>query len=183
MVADEIARRYNFESYRIRFSGLISRGEIEGERVSIFKPTSFMNESGRAVSEVMRFFKLSLDQVVVVHDDLDLIPGRVRVKTGGGAAGHNGLRSIDSHIGKDYRRIRIGIGRPGERSVVTNYVLSDFVKDDQLWLGRIIPAIADAIPFILRADGPGFTNKISLLTNPQSDSSSPDAGAAATDQE
>ena len=130
MVADGIAQRYDFESYRSRFSGLISRGEIEGERVSIFKPTKFMNESGRAVNEVMRFFKQPLDQVVVVHDDLDLMPGKVRVKTGGGAAGHNGLRSIDSYIGKDYRRIRIGIGHPGERAVVSNYVLSDFVKDD-----------------------------------------------------
>jgi PTH1 family peptidyl-tRNA hydrolase len=112
MVADGIAHRYDFERYRSRFSGLISRGEIEDERVSLFKPTNFMNESGRAVNEVIRFFKLSLDQVVVVHDDLDLTPGKVRIKTGGGAAGHNGLRSIDSYIGKDYRRIRIGIGHP-----------------------------------------------------------------------
>ena len=183
MVADGIAQRYRFESYRRRFSGLISRGEIEGERVSIFKPTSFMNESGRAVNEVIRFFKLSLDQVVVVHDDLDLMPGKVRVKTGGGAAGHNGLRSIDSCVGKDYRRIRIGIGHPGERAVVSDYVLSDFVKEDQLWLDRVIPAVIDAIPFILRGDGAGFTNKVSLLTNPPSDRPSPDASAAVTDQE
>ncbi|SVD93340.1 uncharacterized protein METZ01_LOCUS446194, partial [marine metagenome] len=183
MVADGIAHRYDFERYRSRFSGLISRGEIEDERVSLFKPTNFMNESGRAVNEVIRFFKLSLDQVVVVHDDLDLTPGKVRIKTGGGAAGHNGLRSIDSYIGKDYRRIRIGIGHPGERAVVSNYVLSDFVKDDQLWLDRVIPAVTDAIPFILRGDGAGFTNKVSLLINPPSEQPSPDASAAPTDQE
>lgn len=183
MVADGIAQRYHFESYRSRFSGLISRGEIEGERLSIFKPTSFMNESGRPVNEVIRFFKLSLDQVVVVHDDLDLMPGKVRVKTGGGAAGHNGLRSIDSHIGKDYRRIRIGIGHPGERAGVSNYVLSDFDKEDQLWLDRVVPAVTDAIPFILRGDGAGFTNKVSLLTNPPSDRPSPDASAVLSDQD
>ena len=183
MVADGIAQRYHFESYRSRFSGLISRGEIEDERVSIFKPTSFMNESGRPVNEVIRFFKLSLDQVVVVHDDLDLMPGKVRIKTGGGAAGHNGLRSIDSHIGKDYRRIRIGIGHPGERAVVCNYVLSDFGKEDQLWLDRVIPAVTDGIPFILRRDGAGFTNKVSLLTNPPADRPSPDASAVLSDQD
>lgn len=183
MVADEIAHRYAFESYRSRFSGLVSRGEIEDERVSIFKPTSFMNESGRAVNEVARFYKLSLGQVVVIHDDLDLMPGKVRVKTGGGAAGHNGLRSIDSSIGKDYKRIRIGIGHPGERAVVSKYVLSDFVKDDQLWLNRVIPAVTDAIPFLLRGDGAGFTNKVSLLTKPPSDRPSSDASVAPTDQE
>ena len=183
MVADGIAQRYHFESYRSRFSGLISRGEIEDERVSIFKPTRFMNESGRPVNEVIRYFKLSLDQVVVVHDDLDLMPGKVRVKTGGGTAGHNGLRSIDSHIGKDYRRIRIGIGHPGERAVVSNYVLSDFGKEDQLWLDRVIPAVTDAIPFILRRDGAGFTNKISLLTNPPADRPSPDPSAVLSDQD
>ena len=183
MVADGIAQRYAFESYRSRFSGLISRGEIEDERVSIFKPTNFMNESGRAVSEVIRFFKLSLDQVVVVHDDLDLMPGKVRVKTGGGAAGHNGLRSIDSCIGKEYRRIRIGIGHPGERAVVSKYVLSDFAKDDQLWLNRVIPAVIDAIPWVLRGDGAGFTNKISLVAKPPSDIPLPDASAAPIDQE
>ena len=183
MVADGIAQRYRFASYRHRFCGLISHGKIESERVAIFKPTSFMNESGRAVGQALRFFKLSLNQIVIVHDDLDLVPGKVRVKTGGSAAGHNGLRSIDSHIGKEYLRIRLGVGHPGDKAMVTKYVLSDFTKDEQLWLGRVIPAVADAIPFILRGDKPGFTNKVNLLINPQSEKLRPNARAAPADQD
>ena len=182
MVVDGIAQRYRFASYRNRFRGLISHGEIESERVAIFKPTSFMNESGRAVSQALRFFKLSLSQVVIVHDDLDLVPGKVRAKTGGSAAGHNGLRSIDSHIGKEYRRIRLGIGHPGDKAMVTKYVLSDFAKDEQSWLDRVIPAVADAIPFILRGDEAGFTNKINLLMNSRSEKLHPNARVAPADQ-
>ena len=183
MVVDGIAQRYRFASYRNRFRGLISHGEIESERVAIFKPTSFMNESGRAVGQALRFFKLSLNQIVIVHDDLDIVPGKVRVKTGGSAAGHNGLRSIDSHIGKEYLRIRLGVGHPGDKAMVTKYVLSDFAKDDQSWLDRVIPAVADAIPFILRGDEPGFTNKVSLLMNPRSEKLRPSARAAPADQD
>lgn len=182
MVVDGIAQRYRFASYRNRFRGLISHGEIESERVAIFKPTSFMNESGRAVGQALRFFKLSLSQVVIVHDDLDLVPGKVRAKTGGSAAGHNGLRSIDSHIGKEYRRIRLGIGHPGDKAMVTKYVLSDFAKDEQSWLDRVIPAVADAIPFILRGDEAGFTNKINLLMNSRSEKLHPNARVAPADQ-
>ena len=183
MVVDGIAQRHRFASYRNRFCGLISYGEIESERVAIFKPTSFMNESGRAVGQALRFFKLSLNQIVIVHDDLDIVPGKVRVKTGGSAAGHNGLRSIDSHIGKEYLRIRLGVGHPGDKAMVTKYVLSDFAKDDQSWLDRVIPAVADAIPFILRGDEPGFTNKVSLLMNPRSEKLRPSARAAPADQD
>jgi PTH1 family peptidyl-tRNA hydrolase len=142
-----------------------------------------MNESGRAVGQALRFFKLSLNQIVIVHDDLDIVPGKVRVKTGGSAAGHNGLRSIDSHIGKEYLRIRLGVGHPGDKAMVTKYVLSDFAKDDQSWLDRVIPAVADAIPFILRGDEPGFTNKVSLLMNPRSEKLRPSARAAPADQD
>ena len=183
MVVDGIAQRHRFASYRNRFCGLISHGEIESERVAIFKPTSFMNESGRAVGQALRFFKLSLNQIVIVHDDLDIVPGKVRVKTGGSAAGHNGLRSIDSHIGKEYLRIRLGVGHPGDKAMVTKYVLSDFAKDDQSWLDRVIPAVADAIPFILRGDEPGFTNKVSLLMNPRSEKLRSSARAAPADQD
>ena len=183
MVVDGIAQRHRFASYRNRFCGLIAHGEIESERVAIFKPTSFMNESGRAVGQALRFFKLSLNQIVIVHDDLDIVPGKVRVKTGGSAAGHNGLRSIDSHIGKEYLRIRLGVGHPGDKAMVTKYVLSDFAKDDQSWLDRVIPAVADAIPFILRGDEPGFTNKVNLLMNPQSEKLRPNARATPADQD
>ena len=179
MAVDGIVQRYKFANYRRRFSGLISHGEIDRERTAVFKPTVFMNESGRSVSEVARFFKVSVDQIIVIHDDLDLSPGKVRVKAGGGSAGHNGLRSLDSHIGREYRRIRIGIGHPVDNTEVSDFVLSDFAKDDRSWLDKVIPALVEAIPFVLRGDGAGFTNKVSLLISPKLEGSSSKTGARA----
>ena len=179
MAVDGIVQRYKFAKYRSRFSGFISHGEIDSERTAVLKPTTFMNESGRSVGEATRFFKLSVDQIIVIHDDLDLSPGKVRVKAGGGAAGHKGLQSIDSHISKGYWRIRLGIGRPVDSTEVSDFVLSDFAKDDRSWLDKVIPALVEAMPLILRGDGAGFTNKVSLLINPKLEGSSSNAGATA----
>ena len=136
------------------------RGRIEPEDVILFKPSSYMNNSGQPLATVVQFFKLSLPNIWVIHDDLDIEPGRVRVKTGGSAGGHNGLRSIDSHIGSDYSRLRIGIGRPPRDTDVSNYVLSDFKSNDLPWLDNLIPEIAGTMPFLLDRDPQAFCNKI-----------------------
>ena len=163
MIVDGIAQCFNLASYRNQFAGLTTHGDINGERVIILKPTTFMNESGRSVGQAQRFFKLSLEQIVVVHDDIDLEPGKIRVKKGGGPGGHNGLKSIDSHIGLNYRRIRIGVGRPSDKQMVSNFVLSDFERDDRSWLETTISAVVEAMPIILDGDNAGFTNKVGLL--------------------
>jgi PTH1 family peptidyl-tRNA hydrolase len=151
MAVERIALRHGFEPWRARFSGRLAEGRLDGERVWLFKPQTFMNESGRAVGEAARFYKLDLDDVVVFHDELDLAPGKVRVKTGGGVAGHNGLKSLSAHIGNDYVRVRIGIGHPGRRDRVTGHVLHDFSKADQAWLEPLLGAIAANAPYL--ADG------------------------------
>ena len=160
MAVDGIAQKHRFPRYREQFGGLVCQGRIELENVILFKPSSFMNESGRPVGLVARFFKVSSSDVLVMHDDLDLDPGRIRVKTGGGTGGHNGLKSIDSHIGKDYARLRIGIGRPDEDNDVSNYVLGNFRRHDQEWLDSLVPAIAQMIPHLLRGDTASFCNKV-----------------------
>ncbi|HRY03209.1 MAG TPA: aminoacyl-tRNA hydrolase, partial [Beijerinckiaceae bacterium] len=126
MAIEQIARAHNFAPFRARFQGRVSEGQIGGEKVILLEPETYMNESGRAVGEAARFYKIGLDGIAVFHDELDLAPGKCRVKIGGGAAGHNGLRSIDAHLGKDYRRIRLGIGHPGDKNLVHSYVLNDF---------------------------------------------------------
>ena len=137
MAIDGIAQKYQFPRYKEQFGGLVCQGWIEQDKVILFKPGSFMNESGRAVGLVARFFKVSVSEILVIHDDLDIRPGRIRVKTGGGSGGHNGLKSIDSHIGKNYGRLRIGIGRPSNEREVSDYVLSDFERGDQEWLDKL----------------------------------------------
>jgi PTH1 family peptidyl-tRNA hydrolase len=146
MAVDAIAAAHDFPAWRKRFSGLAAEGRLGREPVLLFKPQTFMNESGRAVGEAARFYKLELGDVVVFHDELDLAPGKVRVKTGGGVAGHNGLKSLSAHIGNDYVRVRIGIGHPGSRELVTNWVLQNFVKPDREWLEPLLGAIAKAAP-------------------------------------
>jgi PTH1 family peptidyl-tRNA hydrolase len=164
MAVDGIAQKHHFPGYREQFGGLVCQGRIELENVILFKPSSFMNESGRPVGLVARFFKVSLSDILVMHDDLDLERGRVRVKTGGGAGGHNGLKSIDSHIGKGYGRLRIGIGRPDGGKDASDYVLSNFGGDDQVWLDSLIPAIALVMPDLLHGNAASFCNKISSST-------------------
>ena len=128
MVVDEIYRRFNFASFRVKFDGDLSEGSIDGHKAFLLKPMTFMNDSGISVAAAARFFKIPPSRVVVFHDELDLEPGKIRAKTGGGVAGHNGLKSIAQHFSKDFRRVRIGIGHPGERDLVTRYVLQDFAE-------------------------------------------------------
>ena len=135
MAVDAIAKRHGFPPWRRRFQGVATEGTLGSERVLLLLPGTFMNESGRAVEEAAHFYKIGLDDIVVFHDELDLPPGKLRVKTGGGVAGHNGLRSISAHLGNDYRRARIGIGHPGVKELVHSYVLSDFAKSEK-GLGR-----------------------------------------------
>jgi len=160
MVVDAIAEKHNFSLFREQFGGLVCRGRIELEDVILFKPNSYMNNSGQPLDAIVRFFKLSLSEIWVIHDDLDIEPGRVKVKVGGGTGGHNGLKSIDSHIGRDYSRLRIGIGRPSHDIDVSNYVLSDFRSDDLSWLDNLISEIAATMPPLLSGDRQGFCNNI-----------------------
>lgn len=163
MAADAIARRHSFSPWSKKFSGLIAEGRIGGEKVLLLKPQTFMNLSGQSVGEAMRFHKIDISQLVVLYDELDLAPGKVRVKTGGGAGGHNGIRSIDAHCGKEYRRVRIGIGHPGAKELVSPYVLGDFSKADREWLDPLIDAIADNADTLVSGDDNGFMTKLALL--------------------
>src|SRR5436309_11817554 len=143
MVVDAIAKRHGFPPWRRRFQGVASEGAIGREKVLLLLPGTYMNESGRAVAEAAHFYKLPASDIVVFHDEIDLSPGKVRVKTGGGVAGHNGLRSITAHIGNDYRRVRIGVGHPGVKEMVHGYVLSDFAKSERDWVETLCGLIAD----------------------------------------
>jgi len=166
MALDGMVQRYRFAAYRARFHGLLADGRIDGERVIALKPTTYMNRSGIAVSQAAQFYKLAGADVVVIHDEIDLAPGKVRVKTGGSSAGHNGLKSIDGHFGKDYRRVRIGIGHPGDPRRVDSYVLQDFAKDDLAWLDPVLDAVVDSAPYLVRGDDAGFMNRVAMLTRP-----------------
>lgn len=162
MAVDEIVRRHGFGAWRSRFQGLTADGSIGGEKVLVLKPATFMNESGRSVGEAARFFKLSPADVVVIYDELDLAPTKVRVKRGGGNGGHNGLRSIDAHLGTDYWRVRIGIGHPGEKSKVTGHVLSDFAKAEWPNFERLLDGISDRIDLLIDDKPSDFMSKLAM---------------------
>ena len=162
MAIDEIARAHHFAPFRARFQGRVSEGQIGAERIILLEPATYMNESGRAVGEAARFYKLGLEDIVVFHDELDLAPGKCRVKIGGGAAGHNGLRSIDAHMGKDYKRIRLGIGHPGDKNLVHSYVLNDFARSEVGWVETLCDVVARNAALIARGDDAGFQNKVHL---------------------
>jgi PTH1 family peptidyl-tRNA hydrolase len=162
MVADAIARRHGFAPWRRRFQGETSEGTIDGERVVLLKPTTFMNDSGRAVGEATHFFKIGLAEISVFHDELELPPGKVRVKVGGGIAGHNGLRSISAHVGNDYRRVRLGIGHPGVKELVHGHVLSDFAKSERPWVEALCEVIADNAGLVAKGRDSSFQNKVHL---------------------
>lgn len=164
MAADAIARRHSFSPWSRKFKGEIADGTLAGEKVLLLKPTTFMNLSGESVGEAMRFYKLGPADIIVMHDELDLAPGKIRLKAGGGHGGHNGLRSIDAHIGKDYRRMRIGIGHPGDKSRVHGHVLGDFAKADREWLDELLSAIADNAELLARDEDSTFMNRIALAT-------------------
>ncbi|PPR12086.1 MAG: Peptidyl-tRNA hydrolase [Alphaproteobacteria bacterium MarineAlpha11_Bin1] len=168
MVADEIIRRYGLSTRKSRHHAYIAEGNIVGQKVLLLKPKTFMNESGRALGSALRYLKLRPGAVTVFYDELDLVPGKVRVKMGGGHAGHNGIRSISSHIGQDYRRIRIGVGHPGNKQNVHRYVLSDFSKAEKAWVDRTIEAIAEALPIAVNGDDAGFMTRVAYLAPPPS---------------
>jgi peptidyl-tRNA hydrolase, PTH1 family len=162
MAVDEIARVHRAAPWRRRFQGEVSEGVVGSERILFLKPQTYMNESGRSVAEAQRFFKIDLADVVVFHDELDLPPAKLRVKRGGGVAGHNGLRSITAHCGNDYRRVRIGIGHPGDKALVHAYVLHDFAKAEEPWVEDLCRACAEAAPLLARGQDASFQNKVHL---------------------
>jgi peptidyl-tRNA hydrolase, PTH1 family len=162
MVADAIARRQGFAPWRRRFQGLAAEGLLGGERTLLLLPGTYMNESGRAVADAAHFYKLGLTDIVVFHDEIDLAPGKVRVKAGGGVAGHNGLRSISEHIGNDYRRVRIGVGHPGVKEMVHAHVLNDFAKDERPWVEALCGLVADNADLLAKRQDASFQNKLHL---------------------
>jgi len=166
MAADAIHRRHGFSPWSKKFQGLLADGTIDGEKIILIKPQTFMNLSGQCVGEAMRFYKLPPSALTVFYDELDLVAGKVRVKTGGGAGGHNGIRSLDQHVGKEFRRVRIGIGHPGVKELVHGHVLGDFAKADAAWVETLLEAIADNAGYIVKGDESGFMNRISLALAP-----------------
>jgi PTH1 family peptidyl-tRNA hydrolase len=162
MVVEAIARRHSIGPWRRRFHGVAAEGPIGGERALLLMPGTYMNDSGLAVADAARFYKLEPGQIIVVHDELDLGPGKVRVKVGGGAAGHNGLRSITAHIGNDYKRVRVGVGHPGDKDLVLNYVLADFAKSERPWVEALCDVIADEAELIMKGADSTFQNRVHL---------------------
>jgi PTH1 family peptidyl-tRNA hydrolase len=162
LAVQEIAKRHGLGPWRRRFAGVACEGPLGGERTLLLLPGTFMNESGRAVAEAAHFYKISPADITVFHDEIDLPPGKVRVKIGGGIAGHNGLRSISEHIGNDYRRVRIGVGHPGDKDLVQHYVLSDFAKSDRGWVDALVAIIGENAELIARGQDASFQNKVHL---------------------
>ena len=162
MALQAIAELHRIGPFRARLSGLAAEGVIGGKRVMLLAPQTFMNESGRSVGEALRFHKLDCGSLVVIHDELDLAPAKIRVKVGGGNAGHNGLRSISAHVGNDYRRVRLGIGHPGDKALVHNFVLSDFAKSETGWVAAVCRAVAEAAPLLVEGLDSSFQNKAHL---------------------
>jgi PTH1 family peptidyl-tRNA hydrolase len=162
MVVDEIARRHGFAPWRRRFQGETSEGTLDRERVILLKPTTYMNESGRSVGEAANFFKLTQDDIVVFHDEIELPPAKVRVKVGGGIAGHNGLRSISAHVGNEYRRVRLGVGHPGVKELVHIHVLNDFAKSERPWVEGLCDIVAENAALLATGKDSTFQNKVHL---------------------
>ena len=163
MAVDEIARRWRFGSGRAKFQSVISEGEIEGQKILLMKPQTFMNNSGNAVGEAARFYKIPPADIIIFHDEIDLAPDRFRMKTGGGAAGQNGVRSLISQLGADFRRARMGIGHPGEPQLVMPHVLGDFHKAEQPWLDALLNACADALPFAIKGEDERYQGEVLRL--------------------
>ena len=177
MAVDRIAADHGFSPWRQRFQAEMSEGRLGSEKVVLLKPLTFMNLSGQSVGEAMRYLKLTPEEVIVVHDELDLAPGKCRVKLGGGHAGHNGLRSIHQHIGENYHRVRLGIGHPGHKDRVAGYVLSDFAKADADWLDDLLRGISDGAAALAAGDGPGFQNVVARRVAPSRNQGAPETVA------
>ena len=173
MAVDALHDRYGKGPYRSKFGGHLAEAEIGGEKVHLFKPATYMNASGRAVRGVTRFFKIKNRDVTVLYDELDLVSGKIRVKRGGGAAGHNGIRSISANIGPEFRRVRIGIGHPGDKDRVTGHVLGNFTRADRGWLNDMLMAIVQAAPVLVEGDDARFMSDVALITNPPGEKSKP----------
>jgi len=162
MAVQAIAKRHDIAPWRRKFQGVAVEGAIGGEKILLLLPGTFMNESGRAVAEAANFYKLAVSDIVVFHDELELRPGKLRVKIGGGNAGHNGLRSISAHVGNDYRRVRLGIGHPGDKKLVEPYVLQDFAKDERPWVEALCGVVADNAALLAEGKDSTFQNKVHL---------------------
>jgi len=166
MVADTLHESYGFGPWRAKFQGLLAEGRLAKRKTYLLKPQTFMNASGASVGAAARFLKLPLSAVVVFHDEIDLAAGKLKAKTGGGDAGHNGLRSITATLGPDYRRVRLGVGHPVSKERVVGHVLQNFSKADEDWLLPVLSAIAEAAPFLAENDNIGFMNKVALILKP-----------------
>lgn len=176
MAMDRIAADHGFGPWKSKFQGDVTEGRLGSEKVLLLKPGTFMNRSGQSVQAAMQFYKLEPGDVTVFHDELDLAPGKCRVKQGGGHAGHNGLRSIHGHIGDAYGRVRLGIGHPGHKDKVSGYVLHDFSKADEAWLDDLLRGIADGAPHLADGDKGKFMNAVALRVAPPRSSKTPDTG-------
>ena len=178
MAVDEIVRRHGFGPWRGRFQGQLSEGRLGALKLLALKPETYMNESGRAVGEALRFYKLDPADLLVFHDEINLRFGKVKVKRGGGAGGHNGLRSIDAHVGRDYRRVRLGVGHPGHKDLVHPHVLKDFSKEEAKAVDKLIDAVADELPKLLAGDDGAFMSRIAYLMAPPKPKPDPKAESA-----
>ena len=167
MALNQIANDHSFSPWKNKFQGQITDGKLGDEKVILLKPETFMNLSGQSVSETIKFYKIKIEDIIVFHDELDLAPAKLRVKISGGHAGHNGLRSIHQHIGADYHRVRMGVGHPGHKDRVANYVLSDFAKNDQNWLQDLLFGISDGAIYLANNDAGKFMNAVAMRTVPQ----------------
>lgn len=183
MAVDAIHDRWRLGPYRTKFHGDLADGTIAGGKVLVLKPQTYMNESGRAVQAVMTFYKLKPADLIVFHDELDLAAGKLRVKTGGGHAGHNGLRNIQAHIGPDFRRVRIGVGHPGDKNQVVGHVLKDFSKEDLQWRDKLLDAVADSADLLVSGDDAGFQNRVALALKPPRQNTSRRQDGAGEDKE
>jgi peptidyl-tRNA hydrolase, PTH1 family len=179
MAVDAIAKRHGFPPWRRRFQGVATEKTTGGDRLLLLLPGTFMNESGLAVAEAMHFYKVPLSEIVVFYDEIELPPAKVRVKAGGGNAGHNGLRSISAHIGNDYRRVRFGVGHPGHKDLVEPYVLNDFAKSERPWLDALIGIVADNAELLARGEDATFQNRVHLAMDAKGfvEPAAPDPGA------
>lgn len=160
MALDAIAEKYGFKKETVKFGGLLAEGNIDGQKIYSFKPESYMNLSGEPAIRLVQFYKIPLANITVFHDELDLPHAKIRVKRGGGHGGHNGLKSLDAHLGQDYQRVRIGIGHPGDKDMVSDYVLNDFSKDEQKTTNALLKEISANLPLLLQGDEAGFMNRL-----------------------